>query len=70
VKEKIKTERKFCGNCSSHNAYNYPSRIFCSLRFFQNKDPIVETLWCCDSWNPSSQECHCVKDALKHQNNR
>jgi hypothetical protein len=61
-KEKVK---KFCGNCGNHNPYNYPDRIFCSTRNAENKDPIVDTLWCCDEWNPVSQECYCVREALK-----
>jgi hypothetical protein len=60
--EKVK---KFCGNCGNHNPFHYPERMFCSTRYAQNKDPIVDTLWCCDEWNPVSQECYCVREALK-----
>ena len=60
--------KRFCGNCSSHNPYVYPERIFCSERYAQNKDPIVDTLWCCDNWNAVSQDCHCVRDALRKKN--
>ena len=56
-------EGRFCGNCDSHNAYDYPVRVFCSTRYAQGKDPIVDTLWCCEDYNPVSQECYCVKEA-------
>jgi len=64
VKSKEKVKR-FCGNCGSHNPFQYPDRIFCSTRYAENKDPIVDTLWLCDEWNPVSQECYCVREALK-----
>ena len=64
----VEKERRFCGNCGSHNPYEYPTRMFCSTRYAQNKDPIVDTLWCCDDWNPVVQECHCVRDAIKKKN--
>ena len=56
---------RYCGNCDSHNSYDYPSKIFCSTRYAQNKTPIVDTLWCCSDWNKVSQECYCVKEALQ-----
>lgn len=59
---------KYCGNCDSHNSYDYPVRVFCSTRLAQNKDPIVDTLWCCGSWNRVSQECYCVREALSKKN--
>jgi len=65
--EKAKTKQRFCGNCGNHNAYNYPDQVFCSMRFSENKNPIVETLWCCEEWNPSSQECYCVEEAMKNK---
>ncbi|MEM2971437.1 MAG: hypothetical protein QW270_03330 [Candidatus Bathyarchaeia archaeon] len=64
----MKAKQKFCGNCGSHNAYNYPNEVFCSKRFCKNENPIVSTLWCCPEWNPSNQECHCIKEATKNQN--
>jgi hypothetical protein len=67
-KENVK--QKFCGNCGNHNVYDYPYKIFCTKRFSENLNPIVETLWCCEEWNPSSQECHCVKEAKLKQNNK
>ena len=57
-----------CGNCGSHNPYEYPAKMFCSKRYTQNKDPIVDTLGCCSDWNPVSQGCHCIRDALKKKN--
>ena len=56
---------KFCGNCDGHNSYNYPSQVFCSTRYAQSLDPIVDTLWHCDLWSPVSQECYCVREAQK-----
>jgi len=58
-------KERFCGNCDSHNCYDYPSRVFCSTRYGQSKEPIVDTLWCCDDWNQVSQECYCVREAKK-----
>jgi len=63
--KKRNKENKICGNCGSHNPYEYPIKTFCSTRYAQNEDPIVDTLWFCDKWNPNSQECHCVREALK-----
>jgi len=67
VEKKAKKKQSFCGNCGNHNAYDYPDKIFCFLRFCENKNPIVETLWCCGEWNPSSQECYCIEETLKKQ---
>lgn len=64
-KEKDKAEAEFCGNCTSHNAYNYPDQVFCTRRFLKNKNAIVETLWCCDEWIRNAQECHCVEEAMQ-----
>ncbi|MEM3699532.1 MAG: hypothetical protein QXL57_01510 [Candidatus Bathyarchaeia archaeon] len=66
----MKVKQKFCGNCGNHNAYEYPEKIFCSKRYSKNEDPIVETLWCCPEWNPSSQECYCVEEALNRRNKK
>ena len=60
---------KFCGNCDSHDCYNYPTEIFCSNRHNNNKNPIVDALWHCNSWNKVSQKCYCVHEALKQKNN-
>lgn len=57
--------KKFCGNCNNHNLYHYPELMFCTTRYAQNKNPIVETLWCCSEWTKVVQECHCVEEALK-----
>ncbi len=64
MKAKNKTEH-FCGNCDSHNSFNYPTQVFCSTRHAQNLDPIVDTLWRCDQWNLVSQECYCVREAKR-----
>lgn len=69
MKEKTKVE-KFCGNCSNHSPHDYPDKIFCSIRFIQNKNPIVETLWCCNKWNAASEECYCVEEAMKKKNEK
>jgi hypothetical protein len=61
-------EEKFCGNCDSHNSYDYPKKVFCSTRHWQNKNPIVDTLWHCESYNRVSQECYCVREAMKQKN--
>ncbi|MFB3890345.1 MAG: hypothetical protein ACE14S_12730 [Candidatus Bathyarchaeia archaeon] len=57
--------QKFCGNCDSHNCYEYPSKIFCSTRHAQGKNPIVDALGCCGEWNRVSQECYCVREAKR-----
>jgi hypothetical protein len=38
--------------------------VFCTRRFLKNKDAVVETLWCCDEWIQSVQECNCIEDAM------
>jgi hypothetical protein len=62
--KKTSDKERYCGNCGSHNAYNYPDEVFCGKRLADAKDPVVETLWCCEDWNPSSQECYCVREAM------
>jgi hypothetical protein len=64
MNSKSKTE-KFCGNCDSHNSYEYPVKVFCSTRYAESKNPIVETLGYCDKWNLVSQDCYCVREAQK-----
>jgi len=59
---------EYCGNCDSHNSYQYPAKVFCSTRHAQNKTPIVDTLWHCSDYNRISQECYCVREALKEKN--
>jgi len=59
-------EKRFCGNCTNHNPYDYPSRIFCSKLYAQNKEPIADTLWCCSDWKIDNQSCYCIRDALKN----
>jgi hypothetical protein len=60
-------QKEFCGNCDSHNSFDYPNRVFCSTRYGKDKDPIVHTLWSCSEWNKVSQGCYCVREALKQQ---
>ena len=59
---------EFCGNCDSHNAYDYPVKVFCSTRHAKNLGPIVDTLWHCDDYNKVKQNCYCVREALKQKN--
>jgi hypothetical protein len=63
--EKTETNQRFCGNCGSHNAYNYPMEVFCTNRFLRNKAAIVKTLWCCEEWHLNPQKCECVEEAKK-----
>jgi hypothetical protein len=63
--EKAKAKKRFCGNCDSHNPYKYPDQVLCTKRLFENKNPVVQTLWCCEEWNPISEECRCVEEAMK-----
>jgi hypothetical protein len=67
LSEAGRNDKKFCGNCTSHNAYSYPDQVFCTKRFLKKKEAIVQTLWCCEEWHPNTQECRCVRDALEKQ---
>jgi len=67
MRKRNSSSQRFCGNCTSHNAYNYPCEVFCTRRFLQGKDPIVETLWHCEEWNANAQECNCIEDAREKQ---
>jgi len=58
-------DEKYCGNCDSHNSYQYPTKVFCSTRHAQSLNAIVDTLWHCESWNRVSQDCYCVREAKK-----
>jgi hypothetical protein len=64
-KNKPKQKQKSCGNCGNHTTYNYPTEIFCGKRFSEKKNPIVKVSWCCEDWNPASQECYCLEEAAK-----
>jgi len=64
----VEAEEKYCGNCDSHNSFDYPAKVFCSTRYGQNKDPIVDTLWHSGNWNRISQQCYCVQEAVKKKN--
>lgn len=59
---------EYCGNCDSHNSYQYPVKVFCSTRHWHSLNPIVDTLWRCENYNRVSQECFCVREALKAKN--
>jgi hypothetical protein len=59
---------EYCGNCDSHNSYQYPTKVFCSTRYWHALDPIVDTLWHCSDYNRVGQECYCVREALKAKN--
>jgi hypothetical protein len=63
--EKSKTKKRSCGNCVHHNPYDYPHQILCTRLLLENKNPVVQTSWCCEEWNPSSEECYCVEEAMK-----
>jgi hypothetical protein len=65
--EKAKGKQRFCGNCGYHNMYDYPDWVLCWMRFSEGKEPIVRTLWCCEHWSSSSQECFCVEEAKRSQ---
>ncbi len=58
-------KEKFCGNCLHHEAYEYPDKIFCAVRLIMGLNPIVPTLWCCEHWKESIDECFCVENAKK-----
>jgi hypothetical protein len=60
--------KRFCGNCTSHNMYEYPLKLFCTKRFLSKKDPIVDTLWHCEDWYENAQHCHCVEEAQRIKN--
>jgi hypothetical protein len=59
---------RFCGNCDSHNCYEYPTKVFCSTRYAEGLDPIVDTLWRCDEYCRVSQDCYCVREAQAAKN--
>ncbi len=66
----MKTEKeKHCGNCSYHDVYHYPDKIFCVYRYLKGENPIVDTLWHCENWTPESQPCFCVQDAKNNAKN-
>ena len=65
MKVERKEIEKYCGNCSYHNTYEYPSKVFCTYRLVKGLDPVVPTLWCCENWTADIDECFCVEDAKK-----
>ena len=48
----------------------YPTKVFCSTRHSQNKNPIVDTLWHCEDYNKVSQECYCVTRSVEEEKRR
>jgi len=64
VKERA-AEKRYCGNCSSHNTYEYPDVVFCMRRFVKGEKAATPTLTVCSEWRPHNQKCYCVEDALK-----
>jgi hypothetical protein len=67
--KKLESER-FCGNCQFHSVYKYPEIIFCFKRFQQGEKAVFSTLDCCELWEPQTQGCFCVKDALERRNQK
>jgi hypothetical protein len=66
VKEQT-AEKRYCGNCSSHNTYDYPDVVFCMRRFLRGEKAVTPTLSVCDEWRTHVQKCFCVDEALKKQ---
>ena len=59
--------RKYCGNCFSHSAYEYPRKVFCERRFRSGLsivDSVKDTLDTCEDWRDmgKSGRCNCVED--------
>jgi hypothetical protein len=58
---------KYCGNCFSHSAYQYPRKVFCERRFISGlsiADSVKDTLDTCEDWRAmgKSGRCNCVED--------
>jgi hypothetical protein len=57
---------KYCGNCFSHSAYEYPKKIFCERKFRSGlsiADSVKDTLDTCEDWKDmgKSRRCNCVE---------
>ncbi len=65
ILRKQKTSQKRCGNCYYHCVFDYPVRVFCTLRFQRRADAVVLTLGFCEDWKPDFEECFCVREALR-----
>jgi len=65
LKKVVKSGKRFCGNCRYHNAYDYPDRIFCFVKFQKLGNPVVSALDHCDEWEYNPQECFCLEDTIK-----
>jgi len=70
MEKRLEPMERFCGNCRYHNAYQYPDLILCFVRYQKHEDPIVSIFGCCEKWEPKSQECLCLEEALKKRNQR
>jgi hypothetical protein len=62
-----KDSGKYCGNCFSHSAYEYPKKVFCERRFRSGAsmaDSVKDTLDTCEDWRGMSRSgrCSCVED--------
>jgi len=70
MKKKSEGNRKVCGNCRYHNAYQYPGLVFCFWKFTERKKSAVPILFTCSDWEQQVQECNCLEDYLKkHKKN-
>jgi len=65
VKKKSEQMSKVCGNCRYHNAYDYPSSVFCFAKFARRENAVVSILSSCDEWEGKLQDCYCLEDHLK-----
>ncbi len=63
-------KKKYCGNCSSHNTYDYPEVVFCMRRFLRGEKAVMPTLSVCDEWRTHVQTCCCVEDAQKKKSEK
>lgn len=60
-------EKKVCGNCLYHAAWDYPRTVFCERRFLDNGGEVIrETVDSCEEWMPTDA-CNCVRDYAKTQ---
>ncbi len=65
LKDVSGVRKKVCGNCCYHNAYEYPDKVFCFVKFQKLANPVVSVLDHCGYWENKPQECNCLEDALK-----
>jgi len=65
MRKEDKAKQGSPGNRNKQNTYNYPSYLFRIQRFSENLGPVVRTSRCGIEWNPGSQACGCVEEAMK-----